>query len=86
MLNLYFYRKLYKKTTILIKSISKKTWWKKLGEVKCPECDADLEIPTDVISGEILSCPDCGMDYELILTGDDVTLTPAEIEGEDWGE
>ncbi len=54
---------------------------------KCPECDAELEIPDDVISGEIVSCPDCGMDYEVKLTEQgEVILTPAEIEGEDWGE
>jgi len=40
-----------------------------------------------VISGEIVSCPDCGMDYEVKLEGkDEVELVPAEIEGEDWGE
>ena len=56
-------------------------------EVKCPECDADLEIPDDVISGEIVSCPDCGMDFEVRLSDSGkVELLPAEIEGEDWGE
>jgi len=51
------------------------------------ECDADLEIPDDVISGEIISCPDCGMDYEVHIGEDGaVELKPAEIEGEDWGE
>jgi len=40
-----------------------------------------------VISGEIVSCPDCGMDYEVRLTTKgEVELNPAEIEGEDWGE
>ncbi|MCW4025901.1 MAG: alpha-aminoadipate/glutamate carrier protein LysW/ArgW [Candidatus Bathyarchaeota archaeon] len=54
---------------------------------KCPECDAELEIPDDVISGEIISCPDCGMDYEAKLGEEgEVELVPAEIEGEDWGE
>ncbi len=54
---------------------------------KCPECDADLEVPDDVISGEIISCPDCGMDYEVIVKGEGkIELKPAEIEGEDWGE
>jgi alpha-aminoadipate carrier protein LysW len=46
-----------------------------------------LEIPEDVISGEIISCQDCGMDYEVDLTDEGkVSLKPAEIEGEDWGE
>jgi len=40
-----------------------------------------------VISGEIISCPDCGMDYEVhVSEGGKVELKPAEIEGEDWGE
>jgi lysine biosynthesis protein LysW len=34
-----------------------------------------------------VSCPDCGMDYEVKITADGkVSLEPAEIEGEDWGE
>jgi len=56
-------------------------------QLKCLECDAELEIPEDVISGEIVSCPDCGMDYEVKLSSDGkVSLGTAEIEGEDWGE
>ena len=56
-------------------------------EAKCPECDADLEIPGDVINGEIVSCPDCGTDFEVVIKNDGkVELKPAEIEGEDWGE
>jgi len=56
-------------------------------EAKCPECDADLEIPEDVINGEIVSCPDCGTDFEVVIKNDSqVELKPAEIEGEDWGE
>ncbi len=57
-----------------------------LKEVKCPECGAALPIPEDVMSGEIISCPDCGMDFEVNITSDDIELKPAEIEGEDWGE
>lgn len=54
---------------------------------RCPECDGELEIADDVISGEIVSCPDCGMDYEVKLTEEGMpNLLPAEIEGEDWGE
>ena len=56
-------------------------------KAKCPECDVDLAIPDDVIDGEIISCPDCGMDFEVtIKEGGGVGLRPAEIEGEDWGE
>jgi len=46
-----------------------------------------LDIPDDVISGEIVSCPDCGMDYEVRIKKEgEIELLPAEIEGEDWGE
>ncbi len=59
----------------------------KLVEVKCPECDANLNVAEDAVSGEIVSCPDCGMDFEVTMAGNgDPTLKPAEIEGEDWGE
>ena len=62
--------------------------WEELAFLlKCPECDGDIEVPDDVISGEIVSCPDCGMDYEVEVTQEgEIRLKPAEIEGEDWGE
>ncbi len=56
-------------------------------KVNCPTCDADLPIPNDVISGEIVSCPDCAMEYEVnIMDNGDIELHLVEIEGEDWGE
>ena len=33
--------------------------------MNCPECDAKLNIPEDASVGEIVSCPDCGADYEI---------------------
>lgn len=55
--------------------------------VNCAECDATLNVPPDVIRGEIVSCPDCGSSYEVVgLTGGSIQLRPAEVEGEDWGE
>jgi alpha-aminoadipate carrier protein LysW len=56
-------------------------------KAKCPECDADLIIPDDVLDSEIVSCPDCGMDFEAsVKKSGKVELKLAEIEGEDWGE
>jgi alpha-aminoadipate carrier protein LysW len=56
--------------------------------MNCLECDAALSIPADAIQGEIVSCKDCGASYELIK--DDSTgllsIRPAELEEEDWGE
>jgi len=54
---------------------------------KCPDCDAELEIPEDVMQGEILSCPICGLELEVTqIQGESVELQELGIEGEDWGE
>jgi len=55
--------------------------------MNCPECDADIAIPDDAAVGEIVSCPDCGADYEIAgKEGSNVELKEAESIGEDWGE
>ena len=56
-------------------------------KVNCLECDADINIPDDAIKGEIVTCPDCGANYEIEdINNDEVKITPAESVGEDWGE
>lgn len=56
-------------------------------KAKCPECDAAIEVPDDAIQGEIVSCPDCGLDLEIRFDENGTPyLEPAEVEGEDWGE
>jgi len=60
---------------------------KVLKKTKCPDCDAELEIPEDVIQGEILNCPGCGLELEVKQReGEFVELQELAIEGEDWGE
>ncbi len=56
--------------------------------MKCPECDADIAIPDDAAAGELVSCQDCGADYEIAKKqgSSDVELKQAESVGEDWGE
>jgi alpha-aminoadipate/glutamate carrier protein LysW len=54
--------------------------------LKCRECDAEIKIPMDSIEGGILTCLDCGTSYELVRDGDNTTIKPAQIVGEDWGE
>jgi alpha-aminoadipate carrier protein LysW len=54
-------------------------------ETTCPECAAHLELAPDTIQGEILQCPDCGVELEVVsLEPVTVELAP-EVE-EDWGE
>lgn len=56
-------------------------------KVECRECGGKIEIPDDVLPGEILSCPDCGVEYEVAsVEGDKVELKLAEEVREDWGE
>jgi alpha-aminoadipate carrier protein LysW len=54
---------------------------------KCPDCDADLDVPKDAEKGEILSCPGCGLELEVKkIDKGCVDLQELTIEGEDWGE
>jgi alpha-aminoadipate carrier protein LysW len=56
-------------------------------DTKCGECDAGLAIPDDAIVGEIVSCRECGTEYEVSELGNGTaTLKPAEQVEEDWGE
>lgn len=51
----------------------------------CPECDARVLMTTDVEVGEIVTCPECGVDLEVTGT-DPLRLELAPPEEEDWGE
>ena len=56
-------------------------------EIVCPDCSAEFEIPEDVIVGEIISCPDCGLDLKVAKLGKGkVEIERVSIEKEDWGE
>lgn len=55
--------------------------------MNCQECDAILTVPDDALVGELISCPDCGADFEISkMDGSHVEITQAETIGEDWGE
>lgn len=57
-----------------------------MPSINCPECDADIALPTDSVAGEIVACPDCGQSYELYESEGSLSLKVAETIGEDWGE
>ena len=57
-----------------------------MATLLCPECDADISIPSDSVQGEIVACADCGQSYELQGSDGAFTLQTAETIGEDWGE
>jgi alpha-aminoadipate/glutamate carrier protein LysW len=40
----------------------------------CPECETSLDVEEDEVDeGEILSCPECGLDFEV------TTINPVEL-------
>jgi alpha-aminoadipate/glutamate carrier protein LysW len=42
--------------------------------VYCPECETNLDVDEEEVDeGEIVSCPECGMDFEV------VTVSPLEL-------
>ena len=54
--------------------------------VFCPECETDLGIEEDDIDeGEVVSCPECGSDFE-VITINPVELKPVEEEYEEEEE
>ena len=53
----------------------------------CSECEAELTIPDDALEGEIIECPDCGLDYVIEKNDNgELYLKELNLEGEDWGE
>ncbi len=53
--------------------------------MSCPECEATISLPTDVIDGEIVPCADCGAELEVVSLSP-LTLALAPLVEEDWGE
>jgi alpha-aminoadipate carrier protein LysW len=56
-----------------------------MSTVTCTECAVEIPLAEGTEAGEIIVCPDCGVDLEV------VSLDPAEVqlapmEQEDWGE
>ena len=52
----------------------------------CPECEADVEMDEyDVDKGEIISCPECGVELEVVGLSP-LQLDLAAQDEEDWTE
>ena len=59
----------------------------KMVKSACPDCLAEIDLPDDVMVGEIVSCPDCGLELEVeSVEGGKVELQKLVVEKEDWGE
>ena len=53
--------------------------------VNCPECEAEITLESGTEVSEILVCPDCGVDLE-VMSLDPAQVDLAPMEEEDWGE
>lgn len=51
----------------------------------CPECGSALEMGSDLMAHEIIDCPSCGVELE-VLSLDPIKVELAPEEEEDWGE
>lgn len=48
---------------------------------------AVFEIAKDAIVGEVITCPECGSDLEIVeISGDIAKSRKVQLSGEDWGE
>jgi len=56
-----------------------------MNSTQCPECAADIQMDESIESGEIIVCPDCGVDLEIISL-EPIVVEIAPLEQEDWGE
>jgi alpha-aminoadipate carrier protein LysW len=49
--------------------------------VHCPECESNLDLDEEEVDeGEVISCPECGTDFEVI------TASPLELKAVDEAE
>ncbi len=52
---------------------------------QCPECEGTIALAADILDGEIVPCPDCGAELEVVSLNPVVLELAPEVE-EDWGE
>jgi alpha-aminoadipate/glutamate carrier protein LysW len=56
-----------------------------MSTTTCPECEGEITFDASTEAGEIIVCPDCGVDLEVISI-DPAQVELAPMEQEDWGE
>ena len=56
-------------------------------KAECPQCFFEWSTDDDLMAGEVVTCPDCGADLEVVeITGDALKLEKLDAADEDWGE
>lgn len=54
-------------------------------KAECPVCGAMVDLPAGTVVGELIECPDCGTELEVVSL-DPPVVKEAPQEEEDWGE
>ncbi len=57
-----------------------------MNTVTCTECAAEISLAENTEIGEIIVCPDCGVDLEVLALQPTAEVALAPMESEDWGE
>lgn len=57
----------------------------KKNEIKCLECQAQITLEADVQAGEVITCPECSTDLEVIQVKPLKLGLAPEVQ-EDWGQ
>lgn len=52
---------------------------------QCPECQSPVDVSQDPLVAEIVICPQCTSELEVVATGPVLLALAPEVE-EDWGE
>ena len=55
------------------------------NQAECPVCSAQITLADDAVEGELITCPECGTELEIISL-DPPAVAEAPQEEEDWGE
>lgn len=53
--------------------------------VECPDCGEEVSLREDILQAEIVVCPQCATELEVVAV-DPVVLALAPDVEEDWGE
>ena len=52
---------------------------------ECPVCGYEIEFKEDTIEGELIGCPECGTELEVLSIDPELLDLSPELE-EDWGQ
>ncbi len=53
--------------------------------IACTECASPLDLPADIVEGEVLACGSCEAELEVVGLSPPAVAPAPEVD-EDWGE